>query len=192
MAGKKRSRPQTSSEASSCSEETTSDADTSYSAEGQSDNSSTGSSSSSTQSIACRVSNLSFNQVFHGDQDSDSEEDAYQKNGKSKRRIANAMKKRCCKRKCKKQLVFKAVCFLVTSFWSLTKGGQDALLWSMQNPLWVPEEESDEDGDCNSSSVGSKTVAVSWHLEGAAGLQTRYGRCPIAPSPPPDPICGIN
>ncbi|CAE7321413.1 nlaIVM, partial [Symbiodinium necroappetens] len=107
--------------------------------------------------------------VFHGDEDSDSEEDAYQRNGKSKKRIANAMKKRCCAQKCKKQLVFKMVRFLVSSFWSLTKGGQDALLWSMQNPLWVPEEGSDEDEESHSSSIAKKTVAVSWHLEGAAG-----------------------
>ena len=174
MAGNKRKRSQASSETSSSAEETTSDTDTSDSSETESGNSSTGSSSSSAESVAHRVSNLSFNQVFHGDEDSDSEEDAYQRNGKSKKRIANAMKKKCCAQKCKKQLVFKMVCFLVSSFWSLTKGGQDALLWSMQNPLWVPEEGSDEDEESHSSSIAKKTVAVSWHLEGAAGLQTRF------------------
>ncbi|CAE7786109.1 nlaIVM [Symbiodinium microadriaticum] len=65
--------------------------------------------------------------VFHGDEDDASEDDVYQKNGKSKKR-----------------LVLKAVYILVASFWSLTKGGQDALLWSMQNPMWVPDSDDDD------------------------------------------------
>ena len=44
----------------------------------------------------------------------------------------------------------RAVLALVTAFWSLSKAGQDAVLWSMQHPIW----ELEDDG---SSSLGSES-----------------------------------
>lgn len=52
---------------------------------------------------------------------------SYQQNGKSAERVALALKRPCCKKKCKAGLSFKTVLGLVLAFWSLTKTAQDSL-----------------------------------------------------------------
>jgi len=46
---------------------------------------------------------------------------------KSAPRIHMALKRPCCKQKCKRYLTVKVVMALCVAFWSLTKGAQDAL-----------------------------------------------------------------
>ena len=176
MVGRKRTRSETSSQSYSSDGDgssTGSESSAEETSDGDSSSSNDASSTASSCSFTRRIANLSFNQVFHGDEDDASEDDVYQKNGKSKKRILKAMGKACCARKCKRRLVLKAVYILVASFWSLTKGGQDALLWSMQNPMWVPDSDDDDDAGESAStcSSGARCVPVSWHLEGAAGCK---------------------
>lgn len=52
---------------------------------------------------------------------------SYQQHGKSAPRIHMALKRPCCKQKCKRYLTVKVVMALCVAFWSLTKGAQDAL-----------------------------------------------------------------
>ena len=52
---------------------------------------------------------------------------SYQQNGKSAERVALALKRPYCKKKCKAGLSFKTVLGLVLAFWSLTKTAQDSL-----------------------------------------------------------------
>ncbi|OLP75981.1 hypothetical protein AK812_SmicGene44142 [Symbiodinium microadriaticum] len=80
---------------------------------------------------SARLANLSFNHVFQADEDSSSDEDMFQRNGKSKARMTAALKRKCCKGRCKRNLkpIWKSVCYLVSCFWALSKQGQDGLLW---------------------------------------------------------------
>ena len=120
------------------------------------------------------LANLSFNHIFQADEDSSSDEDMYQRHGKSKARLAAALKKRCCKGRCKRNLkpIWKSVCYLVASFWALSKQGQDGLLWSLQNPVFIPqteesEDDSDSESDDQSFSVERHTPRILWQFEGA-------------------------
>lgn len=53
---------------------------------------------------------------------------SYQQHGKCVERIKKAMKKRCCKGQCKKNLSFKNVLAMCVAFWSISKSAQDSLL----------------------------------------------------------------
>ena len=129
--------------------------------------SSTGSCNASSESaeLQAKVTDLSLNQVLFGDEDSSSD-DCYQANGKSKDRIRKALQSPCCARKCKRNLAFKTVLRVVTCFWSLTKAGQDALLWSLQHPVWTVQSDNDSD----SSSGESDAKVVAWHIAGILTL----------------------
>ena len=113
------------------------------------------------------VVNFSFNSVMFGDDGDDSDDDVYQTNGKCKSRVSKAMRSPCCKAGCKQRLALRMVMCLVASFWSLTKGGQDALLWSIQHPVWSPgspgDDECSDDDSCDSDPPVQK---LSWHIEG--------------------------
>ena len=110
-----------------------------------------------------KVTNLSFNQVLWGDDDSGSD-DAFQQNGKCRKRICKAMRAKCCARGCKRQLCLHQVIGLVTAFWSLQKLSQDALLWSLQHPIFV--EQKDESEELTSSSGSEARETLSWYLQG--------------------------
>ncbi|CAL1152588.1 unnamed protein product [Cladocopium goreaui] len=58
-----------------------------------------------------------------------------------------ALKRPCCKSRCKHNLTLKTVMTLVVTFWSLSKNSQDSLLWSLQNSsLMMDEGEPEDDG----------------------------------------------
>ena len=131
-----------------------------------------------------RVTNLSFNQVLAHEYDVDSD-DAYQTNGKSKDRLREALRSKCCSKQCKRGFSMKMVLPLVTAFWSLTKSGQDTVLWSLQHPL-VEAESGDDDTSSDSETISSRSSnrasrrsrnqnsrrgqTVGWHVEGTMGL----------------------
>ena len=151
---------------------------------GGSENSSSygGSDSGSASMRAPKIASFSLSQVLFGDEDSDSE-DAYQSNGKSAKRVRKALKTSCCARRCKRQLAFKTVMCLVVSFWALSKSAQDALLWSLQHPMWTPPDEDEESSSSStsagSSATGSKSAKrVVWYLEG--GVATGCQACNAA------------
>ena len=122
-----------------------------------------------------RIASFSMNQILFGEEDSGSE-DAYQSNGKSAKRVRKALQSGCCRRQCKRRLAFRSIMVLVTSFWALSKSGQDSLLWSLQHPVWTPQAESEDEESSNgsgsssggsSASGSSKSVRkVAWYLEG--------------------------
>ena len=95
------------------------------------ESSSSGSSSGSVQStskVANKMRNLTLNQVKCMEIGHDEDPSQAAANGKSRDRIAQALKKPCCKNRCKKNLGFKLVFAFAVSFWSLSKGGQGSLL----------------------------------------------------------------
>ena len=147
--------------------------DTSSSDDGSEYSSSSDDGSASQQNPA--IASFSLSQVLFGEEDSGSE-DAYQSNGKSVKRVRRALKTPCCARQCKRRLVFRTVMCLVTSFWALTKSGQDAILWSLQHPMWMPQAEDEEEetsgtSSSSSSSASSKTTGnVAWYLEGGVAM----------------------
>ena len=154
---------------SSLSESDSSDSDSYYSdsdlgSDRTSDSSDASSSSATAAGVRGPVSNLSFNQVLWGEEESASE-NCFQQNGKSQARVKKAMAAKCCARKCKQRLRFQNVMTVVASFWSLQKLSQDALLWSLQHPVWAPpKDEMDED---SSSTSGSQVKeSIRWYLEG--------------------------
>lgn len=51
----------------------------------------------------------------------------YQDRGKSADRVKMALKKPCCKAKCKRRVTFQMVMSVCITFWSLTKTAQDSL-----------------------------------------------------------------
>ena len=135
---------------------------------------------------ATRVTNLSFNLVMSGERDSDDDDDdgCYAANGKDPARVKAALRTSCCKSKCKKHLSLRGLLVLVSSFWSLTKNAQDAVLWSMQHPVWTP---NDDEESCESHSVSARKSSkrkksrsrsarrfyeqenackIAWHIEG--------------------------
>ena len=52
---------------------------------------------------------------------------SYQDHGKSADRVKMALKKPCCKAKCKRRVTFQMVMSVCITFWSLTKTAQDSL-----------------------------------------------------------------
>lgn len=52
----------------------------------------------------------------------------YQQRGKDPERISMALKKPCCKGRCKRNLTMKMVSAVCIAFWSLSKGAQDGML----------------------------------------------------------------
>ena len=128
--------------------------------------------SASAELPLARLANLSFNSVFQADEDASTDEDVFQRRGKSKARLAASLKQKCCRGRCKRNLkpIWKSVCYLVACFWALTKQGQDGLLWSLQNPMFIPqteEDESNDESDDPSSSVEKHSPRIQWHFEGA-------------------------
>lgn len=96
---------------------------------GESDDSSSSScSSASTLRVANKMRNLNLNQVLSMDTGNDADESQSALNGKSHERIKQALKKPCCKQRCKRHLNFKMVLSFCVAFWSLSKSGQDCLL----------------------------------------------------------------
>ena len=101
---------------------------------------SSGSSSSSSASIGStskvinRMRNLSLNQVLCMDVAEEAgDQSQAAANGKSIDRIKQSMKKPCCNKRCKRNLMFKTVFAFCIAFWSLSKSGQDCLLLGL---LW--------------------------------------------------------
>ena len=94
--------------------------------------SSGGSSSSSSEPIKAKASikmrNLSMNQLHCMDPGDDWDETQAATNGKDKSRMLDALKKPCCKQRCKRNLNMKLVTAFCIAFWSLSKSGQDTLL----------------------------------------------------------------
>ena len=122
---------------------------------------------------SARLANLSFNHVFQADEDCSSDEDMFQRNGKSKARMTAALKRKCCKGRCKRNLkpIWKSVCYLVSCFWALSKQGQDGLLWSLQNPVFIPQiqgdDESNDESEDSDFNAARQTPRTRWHFEGA-------------------------
>ena len=119
-----------------------------------------------------KLANLSFNCIFLADEDASSSEDMYQRRGKCKARLNEVAKQKCCKGRCKRNLkpIWKSVCYLVGCFWALTKQGQDGLLWSLQNPMFIPqtqEDESNDESDDPGSSIEKHSPRIQWQFEGA-------------------------
>ena len=131
-----------------------------------------------------KIASFSLSQVLFGEEDSGSE-DAYQTNGKSGKRVRRALGTPCCRRQCKRRLVFRSVMALVCAFWGLTKSGQDAILWSLQHPVWTPHAEEEEQEDCSgtSSSSGSasskSTQNVAWYIEGGVHGHVLSSLCAV-------------
>ena len=97
------------------------------------DSSSCGSQSSSpsiksTSKVISRMRSLDLNHVLCMDTAEDGDLSQAAANGKSRDRILLAMKKPCCRRRCKRHLNFKLVLTFCVAFWSLSKAGQDNLL----------------------------------------------------------------
>ena len=89
------------------------------------------SSSSNRQSDVAVVNNmrsLTLNQVLCMDTGEEGDHSKASENGKNPDRIAHALKRPCCKSRCKKNLTFKMVFTFCLAFWSLSKAGQDSLL----------------------------------------------------------------
>lgn len=95
----------------------------------ESDSDDSGSSlSSSAGKVVQRMRNLSLNNVLCMDAGEEGDHSKAAANGKDKTRIQQALKKPCCKQRCKRHLSFKMVLAFCMAFWSLSKGGQDSLL----------------------------------------------------------------
>ena len=122
---------------------------------------------------SARLANLSFNHVFQADEDSSSDEDMFQRNGKSKARMTAALKRKCCKGRCKRNLkpIWKSVCYLVSCFWALSKQGQDGLLWSLQNPVFMTQiqddDESNDESEDSDFNAARQTPRTRWQFQGA-------------------------
>lgn len=89
------------------------------------------SSSSSRQSDTAVVNNmrsLTLNQVLCMDTGEEGDHSKASENGKNRDRISQALKRPCCKSRCKKNLNVKMVVTFCLAFWSLSKSGQDSLL----------------------------------------------------------------
>lgn len=210
MVGCKRKRQATTSESGHSDE----DSYDSCSSSGDNDSGSSSSRSSSSHSDAsssesaesesasvdlplARLANLSFNSIFQAEKDSSSDEDIYQRHGKSKTRISAALKKRCCKGRCKRNLkpIWKSVCYLVACFWALSKQGQDGLLWSLQNPMFIPqtqEDESNDESEDSSFSVERHTPKIRWLFEGGFAAKIMVTSVPDHHLPPPTPQPSIQ
>ena len=89
------------------------------------------SSSSSRKSdigVVKKMRSLTLNQVLCMDTGEEGDHSKASENGKDRDRIAQALKRPCCKSRCKKNLTFKMVFTFCLAFWSLSKTGQDSLL----------------------------------------------------------------
>ena len=109
------------------------DSDESGSESGYSESSSSSGSSStsvgSTSKVINKMRNLSLNQVLCMDTAEEAgDQSQAAANGKSVDRIKQSMKKPCCNKRCKRNLMFKTVFAFCVAFWSLSKSGQDCLL----------------------------------------------------------------
>ena len=98
-------------------------------------------------------------------------------NGKSKARIKKVLNSDLCKctRKCHKKVNLKTVLNICLTFWSLSKGAQDCILWSMQNQQVGcadddsgSECDSDAASSCSSSSSSSHQPINTWYIQGWA------------------------
>ena len=90
-----------------------------------------GSSSSSVRStsgLIINMRNLTLNQVMCMETAGEGDSSQAAANGKSRERILQAMKKPCCRKRCKRLLNFKIILTFCVGFWSLSKSGQDCLL----------------------------------------------------------------
>lgn len=108
-------------------------------------------------------------------------------NGKSKERIRNLLKSDTlckCKKNCRKAVNFSLVFKLCCTFWSLSKAGQDCVLWGIQNMqtgMENTEDDNDSDGgsssDYSGTSSGSDNAEQSskllntWYIQGGANLE---------------------
>ena len=96
--------------------------------EEQSGSESSSSSIRSTSGLISNMRNLTLNQVLCMESMGDADPSQAAANGKSKERILQAMKKPCCRKRCKRLLSFKVILTFCVGFWSLSKPGQDCLL----------------------------------------------------------------
>lgn len=82
----------------------------------------------STSGLINNMRNLTLNQVLCMETTGDGDPSQAAANGKSRERILQAMKKPCCRKRCKRLLSFKVIFTFCVGFWSLSKAGQDCLL----------------------------------------------------------------
>ena len=121
------------------------DNDDESAADSDGSSSSSGSSSGSSSSVsmadntnAIKMRNLSMNQLLCMDAVNDGDESQAVRNGKDKSRMVDALKKPCCKQRCKRHLCLKLVMAFCISFWSLSKSGQDTLLLATSSHFLCP------------------------------------------------------
>ena len=142
----------------------------------------TGDSSSSSQSFPGKEqpreqrSELLFSQLaaFSSEEPNDS---LAAQHGRDKTRIRKALAQPCrCNKQCGRLVKFGHILAAVTLFWSLSKSGQDCLLWSMQSAQFEGAEESSHDdsteseGSSPSSSSRSRSCRRrmnKWYIQGA-------------------------
>ena len=99
-------------------------------------------------------------------------------NGKCKTRIKKVLKPDLCKctRKCYKMVNLKMVIQICLTFWSLSKGAQDCILWSMQNQNVGcanddsgsesgSDDDSNDDASASSSSSSYQPINT-WYIQG--------------------------
>jgi hypothetical protein len=85
---------------------------------------------------------LNLNQVLCMDTAEDGDMSQAAANGKNKDRILLAMKKPCCRRRCKRHLSFKLILTFCVAFWSLSKAGQDNLLLGVKSRVVISRQQA--------------------------------------------------
>ena len=79
------------------------------------------------------VFNLRRLEALHGDDTAETEHSSYAQNGMDQKRIKHALKHPGCSCGC--SMPFKLLVQICCSFWTLSKGIQDSLLWTLQTEL---------------------------------------------------------
>ena len=107
-------------------------------------------------------SGLLMSQIAMMDDGDARDDSSYAETGKSKERIQSVLNTGCCKKKCKRNLPLRLVMNMVILFWSLPKGSQDCLLWSMQQAGGA----AIDDGSDSESAGSEAQTKISWSIEG--------------------------
>lgn len=90
-------------------------------------------------------------------------------NGINKKRLRKALTRSgsgCqCRNRCWRHVAFNLILRICIAFWSLSKGAQDALLWSIQNSS-LDNLRGDDDEEFPDVALQGGSVRVHWHVQG--------------------------